>query len=72
MCSLYNVTRNSRHWPLTIFFNLNNISFINALNIYTFSNIKKKKLKLLEELDLILMKPQIQRSVLNSNFPKQI
>lgn len=35
MCSLYNIARNSRRWPLTIFYNLLNICGINAMNVYS-------------------------------------
>ncbi|XP_036322196.1 piggyBac transposable element-derived protein 4-like [Rhagoletis pomonella] len=35
MCSLYDVSRNSRRWPLTKFYNLVNLSALNALCIYT-------------------------------------
>jgi hypothetical protein len=71
MCSLYNlydVSRNSRRWPLTIFFNLINISCINALNVYKFNNInnKSKKSDFLEALALQLMKPNLERRIKNS------
>ncbi|KAH9635219.1 hypothetical protein HF086_013246 [Spodoptera exigua] len=35
MCSMYDVARNSRRWPLTVFFRLLNLSALNALCIYT-------------------------------------
>ncbi|XP_029341493.1 piggyBac transposable element-derived protein 4-like [Acyrthosiphon pisum] len=74
MCSLYDVSRNSRRWPLTIFFNLINISCINALNVYKFNNInnKSKRSDFLEVLALQLMKPNIERRIKNSKLPKHI
>jgi len=65
MCSLYDVSRNSRRWPLTIIFNLINISCINALNVYKFNNInnKSKRSDFLEALALQLMKPNIERRI---------
>lgn len=74
MYSQYDVSRNSRHWPLTIFFNLINISCINALNVYTFNNSdeKSKRSVFLESLALQLMKPNIEKRIKNIKLPKYI
>lgn len=74
MCSLCDVARNSRHWPLTIFFNLINICFIIALNVYSTNKnyAKVNRADFLETLALCLIKPNTERRILNENVPKSI
>lgn len=57
----YNVQRNTRRWPMVVFFNLLNISAINALCIYK-SNSKNKVSRsiFLQNLAWEMVKPQIQ------------
>jgi len=74
MCSLYDVARNSRRWPLTIFFNLLNICCINALNVYSANKnyAKVNRADFLETLALCLIRPNTERRILNKNLPKSI
>ncbi|XP_031335147.1 piggyBac transposable element-derived protein 4-like [Photinus pyralis] len=62
MCASYNVARNSRRWPLTIFFDMN-IAAINALVLFQMnnSNLTHKRRDFLRTLALDLMKPQIRK-----------
>lgn len=57
----YNVARNTRRWPMVVFFNLLNISAINALCIFKY-NLKKKVSRdsYLQGLAWEMIKPQIQ------------
>lgn len=73
MCGTYNVARNSRRWPLTIFFDVMNIAAINALVLYQLnhSDLTIIRSDLLRTLALDLIKPQISRR-LNFPIPKAI
>ncbi|CAK1592735.1 unnamed protein product [Parnassius mnemosyne] len=72
MCSLYDVARNSRRWPLTVFFNLMNISAINALCIYKANNGLTKVLRrqFLSDIALGMMKPLASRRMSTDCLPK--
>lgn len=57
----YDVSRSTRRWPLVVFFNLLNISAINALIIFKLNQKKSiKRNKFLEDLAWDLIKPQIE------------
>lgn len=74
MCSLYDVARNSRHWPLTIFFNLINICGINAMNVYSANKnyAKVNRADFLETLALCLIRPNTERRIINKSLPKSL
>lgn len=56
MCSSYNVSRNSKKWPKTIFYNMLNIAGINGLVIYKNNNKNNiKRNKFLKTLGLSLI-----------------
>lgn len=62
-CQNYNVARNTKRWPMVIFYNLLNVAAINALCIYKANhteNIKIKRIDFLQDLSWELIKPQIQ------------
>ncbi|KAH9635162.1 hypothetical protein HF086_009502 [Spodoptera exigua] len=63
MCSMYDVARNSRRWPLTVFFRLLNLSALNALCIYTanknYEHVSRRES--LIDLSLAWMKPLAQK-----------
>lgn len=62
LCNNYNVARNTRRWPMVIFFDLVNICGINALCIHVENNqYRMKRSEFLEELSWSLIKPQIER-----------
>lgn len=74
MCVQYDCARNSRRWPLTIFFHLLNVGGVNALNIYranqNYEHVGRSEY--LTQLALDLMKPAAQRRINLENIPKNI
>lgn len=71
LCSAYDVNRNSRRWPLTIFFDLLNIAGVNVLFVYS-ANKKKSTEKLPKTVALDLMKPLIFELIIHptDNFKR--
>lgn len=73
MCVAYNVARNSRRWPLTVFFNLLNIAGINSQIIYTMNTDgKSTRRNFLLSLALELVKPQMMKRIHIKNIPREI
>ncbi|XP_046670964.1 piggyBac transposable element-derived protein 4-like [Homalodisca vitripennis] len=74
MCKQYDTARNSRRWPLTIFFHLLNVGGVNALNIYraNHNNENVIRYKYLSTRALDLMKPAIHRRISITTLPKEI
>ncbi|KAF2899535.1 hypothetical protein ILUMI_06638 [Ignelater luminosus] len=74
MCTLYNVSRNSRRWPLTSFSDLMNIGKLNALNLYVANKNYEKieKREFLSTLAKDLSKPLILKRTYMKNIPKNI
>lgn len=74
MCGSYNVARNSRRWPLTIFFDIMNIAGINALLLFQMNNsdLTVVRRDFLRSLALNLMKPQIKKRFCTPNVSKQL
>jgi hypothetical protein len=68
MCSNYDVSRNARRWPLTVFFSTMNIAAINA-QVVLFSNTGSimKRREFLKNLGLQLVESYIQRKAESSN-----
>lgn len=74
LCSNYNVARNTRRWPAVIFFDLLNISGINAMCIFS-ANHGFKKIKrddFIESFCWELLKPQIERRTQTPQVPVEI
>lgn len=72
MCTEYNVMRNSRRWPLTIFFHLVNVAGINSHVLHTIKHeTKLPRRKFLKNLALQLMKPMIEKRAANLRLPTQ-
>lgn len=70
-----NVARNTRRWPMVVFYNLLNLAAINAFCIYKFNTIEDKALKrttFLTSLAWELIKPQIERRCQAPQVPKEI
>lgn len=68
LCQKYNVARNTRRWPMVLFYDLINISGINALAIYRLNNVNTtiKRRTFIENCAWELIKDQIvHRSTLN-------
>lgn len=63
LCQKNNVARNTRRWPMVLFYNLLNITAINALCIYKHNNPSKKvvRVEFLQSLSWSLIRPQIER-----------
>lgn len=74
MCVQYDTARNSRRWPLTIFFHLLNVGGVNAMNIYraNHNNVNIVRSDYLTELAFLLMKPAIERRITVPSIPKEI
>lgn len=74
MCHQYNTSRNSRRWPLTLFFHLMNVGGVNAINIYkannNYENVVRREY--LSTLAIELMKPAVHRRMCIENIPKQL
>lgn len=58
----YNVAKNTRRWPMVIFYDLLNISAINAFCIYKANNLNSKipRRQFIENIAWELIKPQIE------------
>lgn len=68
MCGTY-VLRNSRRWPLTIFFDLMNVGGINALILYQLKHPKKKIIRR----DFVeVMKPLNSKLRQIDSIPKEV
>lgn len=74
MCSLYDVSRNSKRWPLTVFFDLLNLSALNALCIYTanknYGNVCRRDF--LIHLSLSWMKPLALKRIDSKSLPRSL
>lgn len=74
LCGSYDVARNCRRWPLTIFYNIMNIGSINSMVLYHLNN-KEQKIKrrdFIRTLAIGLMKPEMERRYRTESLPKQI
>lgn len=73
MCVAYNVARNSRRWPLTVFFNLLNIAGINSQIIYTMNTDEKQtRRSFLLSISTEMIKPQIMKRIHTTNIPREL
>ncbi|KAH9632820.1 hypothetical protein HF086_016301 [Spodoptera exigua] len=74
MCKQYSVLRNSRRWPLTIFFDLMNIVGVNALVINQMNALPEKitRRNFLHDLSFNLIKPLLIRRASNETLPRQL
>ncbi|GBP24123.1 PiggyBac transposable element-derived protein 4 [Eumeta japonica] len=74
MCSLYDVSRNSRRWPATVFYDLLNLSALNALCIYTanknYESVRRRDF--LVDLSLAWMKPLANRRLETKTLPRSL
>ncbi|XP_022200150.2 piggyBac transposable element-derived protein 4-like [Nilaparvata lugens] len=71
MCCKYDVSRNTKRWPMVLFYDLVNISAINASRIYMFNNAQDKmtRRKFLESLAWELIHPQIRKRIESLALP---
>lgn len=74
LCTQYDMSRNSRRWPLTVFFDLLNISAVNAYGIYKLNNVSTKitRRNFLQEVAFPLIKPVMFKRFQNPHISPQI
>lgn len=78
MCAKYDVARNTKRWPMVVFFDLVNIAAINGSRIQTFNNKDsidakpQSRRKFLECLAWDLIKPQIQQRIELPSLPAEL
>ena len=74
MCRQYDVTRNTRRWPVTLFYNLLNMAGINGLVIHQMNNPEKKVVRrhYLQEVAFELARPLIEHRICQKNIPRGI
>uniref|UniRef100_A0A182PA22 PiggyBac transposable element-derived protein domain-containing protein n=1 Tax=Anopheles epiroticus TaxID=199890 RepID=A0A182PA22_9DIPT len=73
MCVQFSVVRSTRQWPLAVFFNLLNLSAINAWCIYRMNRPEEGKLlrrDFLVTMALDLLRPQARRRLYNKTIPR--
>lgn len=72
MCAKYNTARNTKIWPMVLFFDLLNIAGINAFIIYKFNRVLQNpppRRVFLQNLAFELIRPQIQSRLENPFLP---
>lgn len=74
MCRQYDVARNTKRWPLVIFFHMMNVAGVNALNIFrdNKNNTMICRRDYLKDLAFQLVKPAIQRRISIETIPREI
>ncbi|XP_066970873.1 piggyBac transposable element-derived protein 4-like isoform X3 [Macrobrachium rosenbergii] len=73
LCSIYNVSRNTRRWPVTVFYTILNVAGINAYNIFMAnSQTAIRRRKFLKELGLKLVEDHIQHRKTNPHLRKDL
>ncbi|XP_055912050.1 piggyBac transposable element-derived protein 4-like [Eupeodes corollae] len=72
LCQNYDVARNTRRWPMVIFYDLLNISGINGLCVYKANNSEKvtKRSNFIEQFAWELIRPQIAVRATIQQLPK--
>nr|CAH7753026.1 unnamed protein product [Callosobruchus chinensis] len=76
LCHNYDVSRSTRRWPMVLFYDLLNITAVNAFCIYrhhcAVTNKNPKRAEFLEALSWELIKPQIERRSKLACMPAEI
>ncbi|XP_052889460.1 uncharacterized protein LOC128297800 [Anopheles moucheti] len=75
MCTMYDVVRSTRRWPMVVFFNLMNLSAINAWCIYQLNNPDENKISrrdFLVNMSLELLRPQARRRLDNRTISRTL
>lgn len=71
MMDKYSVSRNSRRWPLTVFFALLNIVCVNSYVLYAHNPQNKlKRRKFIKEVCMMLLEDTLKRRLQNIRLPK--
>lgn len=74
ICRQYDTARNSRRWPLTLFFHILNVGGVNALVIYK-TNSKQNfviRSDFIKELAFAMVRPQMEHRVSLDVMPREI
>ncbi|XP_042856157.1 uncharacterized protein LOC122242824 [Penaeus japonicus] len=73
MMDKYSVSRNSRRWPLTVFFALLNISCVNSYVLYVHNpqNTLKRR-KFIKQASFVLLQDTLKRRCQNMRLPKSL
>lgn len=74
MCAAYDCARNTRRWPMVIFYSLLNIAGVNSMILYYLQNpdIKLPRRKFLHKLSSELAENHLRARALQSQIPKTI
>lgn len=76
LCAQYDVSRNSRRWPLTVFFDLLNICGVNAYCLHKANNndpnVKFSRRKFLETISFDLLRPHMLARLQNPQTSPEI
>lgn len=75
LCASYDCSRNSRRWPMVIFYTMLNVAGINSQVIYKANNPNEKKLRrrnFLREIANVLIQPQLKRRAALTNLPRTL
>ena len=71
MMDKYSISRNSRRWPLTVFFALLNISCVSPYVLYVHNPQNKlKRRKFIKKVSLVLLQNILRRRLQNMHLPK--
>uniref|UniRef100_A0A182MIP2 PiggyBac transposable element-derived protein domain-containing protein n=1 Tax=Anopheles culicifacies TaxID=139723 RepID=A0A182MIP2_9DIPT len=75
MCTMYDVVRSTRRWPMIVFFNLMNLCAINAWCIYQMNHPEESKISrrdFLVNMSLELLRPQARRRLDNKTIARAL
>lgn len=76
LCQKNNVARNTRRWPMVVFYNLLNVAAINAFCIYKANQVdarnKLKRTDFLKNIAWEMVKPQIQQRSRTPQLPREL
>lgn len=73
MCAKYDCSRNTKRWPMVVFFDLVNISGINASRVFSFNNNRiVRRTRFLESLAWDLIEPQIRSRLDSPSLPTEL
>lgn len=75
LCATYDVARNTRRWPMVIFYALLNMAGVNSQIIFAANNVSIPKIKrraFIKQLSLALTQEHLQRRSLEKNVPPQV
>ncbi|XP_071056419.1 piggyBac transposable element-derived protein 4-like [Onthophagus taurus] len=76
MITAYNPVRNTRRWPMVIFYGLMNVAAINAFIIYKANNpdgeFSKSRRMFLKNLGTSLLKENMRQRAVNARLPRKV